>query len=395
MARPASVMKQGFYPAPAEAIAGILRHLKRPPPGPGHVRVLDPCAGEGAALHQLGEGLGAALYAIELNTLRADRIRQAYPEVNLLGPCSYAGTRFTYHSWGLVYCNPPFDDEFGGGQREEEAFVRRAVDAVAFNGILVLVCPLAQVYGKRRMCETLDMYFRDIEVFLFPDSCRRFGECVVIGKRRRSFLAPSEFSKDGTLFKRTVSKGSYDLPWDTLPRLGEPGYDVYDWGGKPNPLSRREVVSTWEVPLTEAPRTFEKVALTQEEVIHAVEHSPLYARLRGRELRPIGRPPLSLNKGHTSLVLLTGLLDGYVPSEPPHVVRGYCAKVERLARRESHDTPGGTHVEKEVYAEVPNPIVRAVWADGTIRTFSEKPQAQEEQKPSGIVLIEDNVLDDD
>jgi hypothetical protein len=44
--------KQGFYPAPPAAIAGILRHLNIPdrPPGskfkPEDLSVLDPCAGE-------------------------------------------------------------------------------------------------------------------------------------------------------------------------------------------------------------------------------------------------------------------------------------------------------------------------------------------------------------
>jgi hypothetical protein len=60
MARLASVMKQGFHPAPPEAIAGILRHLKIPDPPPDpkkgeDINILDPCAGEGKAPVQLAD----------------------------------------------------------------------------------------------------------------------------------------------------------------------------------------------------------------------------------------------------------------------------------------------------------------------------------------------------
>jgi hypothetical protein len=66
LARIASVVKQGFYPAPPAAIAGILRHLKVPDPPPDSkfkredINVLDPCAGEGKALVQFAEGLGVS-----------------------------------------------------------------------------------------------------------------------------------------------------------------------------------------------------------------------------------------------------------------------------------------------------------------------------------------------
>ena len=89
--------KQGFYPAPPEAIAGILKHLRRPVvPDPrfkvDDVNILDPCAGEAKALAQLAEGLGVSkdhVFAIELNASRAARIATAYPDVRLLGPCSF------------------------------------------------------------------------------------------------------------------------------------------------------------------------------------------------------------------------------------------------------------------------------------------------------------------
>jgi hypothetical protein len=115
--------------------------------------------------------------------------------------------------------------------------------------------------------------------------------------------------------------------------------------------------------------------LTEQELAR----SPLYESLRRRAVSPLKRPPLSLNKGHTRFLLLTGMLDGYVPSDPPHVVRGYTGKAEKLHRTESYETPSGDTVHKQVFSKSPMPIVRAVWPDGTIRTFSDQVGSDEAQ----------------
>ena len=123
----------GLLPCAPSSIAGILRHLKIPDPPPDQklksedINDLDPCAGQAQALVQLAEGLGSFskdhVFAIELNASRAARIAEAYPEVRLLGPCSFEATRITRHSFSLVYLNPPFDDQFGSSGREEVALM--------------------------------------------------------------------------------------------------------------------------------------------------------------------------------------------------------------------------------------------------------------------------------
>ena len=93
-------IKQGYFPAPPEAIAGILRHLKIPDPPPDakftreDVNILDPCAGESKALVQIAEGLGVSgghVFAIELNASRSARIvgRPGESGTPYLKPVSY------------------------------------------------------------------------------------------------------------------------------------------------------------------------------------------------------------------------------------------------------------------------------------------------------------------
>ena len=379
MARMASVVKQGFYPAPPAAIAGILRHLTIPDPPPDQkskaedINVLDPCAGEAKALVQLTEGLGVSkdhVFAIELNASRAVRIAEAYPDIRLLGPCSFEATRITRNSFSMLYLNPPFDDEFGGGGREEVAFLRQAIDLLVTGGILVLVCPVHQVFGRWALCDQVDTWFERIDLYLFPDTCRKYNECVIFGHRRKTPLTDELIREQGVLTTRGIRRCSA-APIAKLARLGEPQFSRWRYA-EPDSGSRKANLDTWELPFSIAPKRFQKTALTEEELERELARSPLYDTLRQRVLSPLKRPPLSLNKGHTSLLLMTGMLDGYVPSTPPHVVRGLTCKVEKLHRTESYETPNGDAVTKQVFSESPIPIVRAVWPDGIIRTFSDQ-----------------------
>src|SRR5689334_8608123 len=71
--RLAGQKRSGFYAIPPEAVGDVARRLK--PPAAKPFSVLDPCAGKGAAVKQLGGLLGANegwLHAIELDEGRAE-----------------------------------------------------------------------------------------------------------------------------------------------------------------------------------------------------------------------------------------------------------------------------------------------------------------------------------
>lgn len=58
--RLAAQAKMGYYPTPPSVISLISEMLVIN--GKGNIRILDPCAGEGTALNQIGEILGAETY---------------------------------------------------------------------------------------------------------------------------------------------------------------------------------------------------------------------------------------------------------------------------------------------------------------------------------------------
>src|SRR4051812_2629142 len=115
--------------------------------------------GEGKALHQIARHLGVAeerTYAVELDAERSDRVRELMPEAKVLGPASYMATKISPGSFGLVYCNPPFDWEMGGGKRQELSFAEEATRQLKVGGILALVLPMTAIENNERFQNYLD-----------------------------------------------------------------------------------------------------------------------------------------------------------------------------------------------------------------------------------------------
>ncbi|MGB4873568.1 MAG: DUF6094 domain-containing protein, partial [Candidatus Promineifilaceae bacterium] len=67
MTRLANIEKAGYFPLPVPVTDLLLSHIAAPHGG----RLLDPCAGEGAALVALAAGLGLDPYGVELHEDRA------------------------------------------------------------------------------------------------------------------------------------------------------------------------------------------------------------------------------------------------------------------------------------------------------------------------------------
>src|SRR6266849_1185554 len=130
----------GFYPVANEALGLLARAFRVE----GETAILDPCAGEGAAIHCLGEALGvpqARTYAVELAENRAATLGENLPEAKRLGPASFMGTHVSPNSFGLAWVNPPFQDEIGGGKRVEYSFLTRATQLLVKGGVMAFLMP--------------------------------------------------------------------------------------------------------------------------------------------------------------------------------------------------------------------------------------------------------------
>lgn len=357
--RIAAQAKLGFYPIHPTVVDAICSHLEPPQArtdpetgeliSPPEFSILDPCAGEGLAIRRIALNLGVPehrVFGVELDAGRGEKVRENLPQARVLAPASFLATQINVKSFGLVYANPPFDDELGGGRREEHTFAIEATRLLKPGGILVLVMPLTAIGKNDKFKEYLDAQYEDEMLYVFPDDpeIRRFREVVYIGRRRREPLPSGEVGllRKGGL--KEVVIGSDDR--------------------------------AWRIPGSKSPNTFKKVDFTDEELFASIDRSPLQRLLAVNESRRKLRPPLSLSGGHVALQLASGRCNGavYPDDEPPHVVRGSSRKAEvRQKPKVTKDPETGVTTVKTVVSEAIRLDVRTIDSAGRIQTFVDAP----------------------
>jgi uncharacterized methyltransferase DUF6094 len=333
--RLAAQMKGGFYPAHRQAIAHAATFL-RPPERQPFV-MLDPTAGEGAAIRQLGELLGCSsnmTYAIELDESRAETIHTILPDAHVLAPASFFGCRASFNSFCVIWLNPPFDDSYGG-HRVEQQFLTTATDWLMPGGVMAFVCPedvVDEYSDARRHFAT---YYEKCQILPFPEEHRHFSEVIVFGRKRTKPQAET--------WDRQSSWESIQVP---------PGF-VYD------------------IPPGTGPRIFQKFEPTEPELQRMLARSPLRSQLTVVPEAPLPSPPLALGIGHVALLLASGQLDGVVhpAGQSPHVVRGTSRKREFIADVTETENPDGSTSTKTTISERIELVVRTVDLTGNIQTF--------------------------
>lgn len=380
--RLAAQAKMGFYPIADECARLIAGHLALNAKRPEDVHILDPCCGEGLAAKTISEAIRLRpenVHLVELHHERVETARRNLPHAKVVGPAGYLGTRVTPHSFGFIYLNPPFDDEIGGGGREELAFLRRALIQLAPNGVLCLVMPFNKLkhYGAITF---LDCEFEQTRVYTLPAEHRKFGECVTFAVKRKVPLPAHSLSSFGELTNNRIGM----VREDQLPVIGDRwhGFTPRRWEVEGAPLEADLAVYT--IPHTYRPRVFQKNTMTDMEIFEFLRASPLNSLLKSSPEFVPDRPPLPPGRGHVSMLLSSGMLDGVVPAgEDTHVVRGSTRKGKTLNVQASDVTEkdDGTVTVKAVWSEYQDLTIRVVTKDGAIRTYSTSSEEQEGGDP--------------
>lgn len=336
MARLEAQAKMQFYPTPPLAMEAILDRLRLYPGEEGErYPIFDPCAGEGAAIKQLAEGLGIPqpdLHLVELNDARGEKCRELLPEARILAPATLFGCTVRASCFSLVYCNPPFDDAVGGG-RLERRFLDAAQYALAPKGVLVFVAP-EKVYREDWFSYTILTYFNNFAAFPFPAPVRKYNETVFLAEKRGSAADPKKRRMEETFALR--------------------GH-------------------TYEVRPADGPgKRFTKTWPTDDEIITALGNSTLNRMLEPPKPFTLESPPMQLGTGHLALLLASGYLDGVVrpEGERPHVVRGVARKTEVLTETKSDQVSMKERKTVDIFTERIDLVVRAIDETGTISTFS-------------------------
>lgn len=216
--RIAGIEKMGYYPTPPVTLTHLTR-LLRASPG-SHLRLLDPCAGEGEALAAVTEGLreqGAQpeSYGVELSTERAVKVAQVLDHTLCADWWDVTTRR---RSYALLWLNPPYDwsrpepveGEVGQGeskrQRMEYRFLQATIDKLAPGGVLVYLVPRA-ILGDQKAMRLLAAHCEKLNVWRLPDGeYERFRQVVCLGVRRAKPIV------DGETAARLHRYGGEELP---------------------------------------------------------------------------------------------------------------------------------------------------------------------------------------
>ena len=230
-------LKMGYYPLP-EAEGVKLRSLLS---FVGPASVIDPCVGQGTALHLVTSDAQVRRYGVELDAERA-RIASTNGIETIQGNAFDAIAR--PESFSLLYLNPPYDSEIGSiaNRRMEAVFLEHTYRWLAMEGVLILVIPFERLHdcagilashftqlAVLRMTDEESVKYRQIAVLGLRRDVR--GAAVENNKRQLlsvglygSFLGTARVAarRVPTLFRSSVWRGGAELSRPSLRLVGRP-----------------------------------------------------------------------------------------------------------------------------------------------------------------------------
>lgn len=205
-------IKDGYFPTDEGTLEGILKLLEPVEPGEnnghGHdeIRALDPTCGEGTALAEIAHymansqsDIAVKSHGVELSPERGLHSRGILDEVIIsdLTQC-----RVVPNQYSLMLLNPPYGDRISdkggtgglpGGKagRIEHDLIRRALPALAPDGVLFLIIP--DYSFSKEMIYYLLGRFIDVEVFTAATD--KYKQWVFCGRKRgrATMVSQSQF----------------------------------------------------------------------------------------------------------------------------------------------------------------------------------------------------------
>ena len=302
--------KMGYYPTPESVTPIIARYLKRQ--REGLVRILDPCAGAGAAVEQIGDALKAETYGIEVDHERGRRARE------ILTKClvtDYQNTRISHGAFSLLWLNPPYDwaardNDIEMSERYEKTFLRDCVQYLCPRGVLVYLIPQRRL--DTRIAGMLSYRFEQISVYRFPeDAYKAFRQVVIFGVLK---IMPEQ---DDAVAEHLKNCGSFLAEAPYLPETPPKVYDV--------PLS--PVLSTG------MGFVFRSMDIVPEELEEEIKRYGVFDQIQNmttplRMTEKI-KPIMPLRHGHLAQILACGLMNGVVwdtEKQNPLLIKGTTKK---------------------------------------------------------------------
>lgn len=339
-------IKNGYFPTDEVTLSRILGALDI---GASHVRVLDPCCGEGVALaevkHHLTEcGASVSGFGVEFD---AERAWHAKGLLDRVVHADVADVFVTARSVGLLFLNPPYGnvvtDKAGTGDRAkgdrlEKQFLRRTMGWIQFGGVMVLIVPYYVM--DTEFASLIARNFERVEVFMAPE--QQFKQCVILGVKRRSD------TPDPALVKRLELAGGESLP----PALPE------QWSDEPYlvPQASEDASFVFNAIRLDAAQ----LEVELDRMANATlwpQFEPMFSALA----RPHRRPLRDLSRWHLALALAAGQISGVVESNDGRtlLIKGDTFKEKSLSTEYAENKDGSVQ-ETRIATDIFVPVIRGI-----------------------------------
>lgn len=321
-------IKLGYYPTDPANIDLMLRGITFP--DGMTTNLLDPCCGCGKALRQLAQGNNCYTYGVELDESRAE---EAQTRLHRVGFGSFFHSTVSHEAFHLLFLNPPYLsvlNENGGKSRHEKRFLIESIHCLMVAGLLIYVIPYYRLTPD--ICRVLTDNFDDLTVWRFTDAeFQRFRQVAVMGIRKRKATEPGD----------TLRLERYAVSPDTIPSLPEMPEGRYT-------LPERAV----EVS------TFKGEIFNERELEQQLRRSDSFEQMMTRSELDSGvkHPLLPLSIGQIGLIGGSGMINGLIKCEHPHIIKGRIVKVVHTENEEKF-TAEGKHMGTEVREVVTNKMI--------------------------------------
>jgi len=305
-------VKMGYYPTDLEHISHIARGIEFPE-GVA-TNLFDPCCGCGLALRALADGNNCYAYGVELDRHRAE---EAQTRLHRVGYGSYYHSRISNEAFHAMLLNPPYLSvmtEGGNNTRSEKRFLVDSICHLMYGGLLIYIIPFHRLSAD--ICRVLCDNFDDLTMWKFAsDEFRRFKQVAIMGIRRKR--------QDGSALVADLA--SLVLEPNNLRELSD-----LPEGRYPLPATAKKV------------DLFKGAEFNVVELAEQMKRSTSFTRLfeKNKLDSEIKRPLLPLNIGQVGLIGGSGLINGLVECDTPHIIKGRIVKENRTSTEENHNSRG-------------------------------------------------------
>jgi len=334
-------VRLGHYPTDLTHVGYIARSIVFP--ANTTVNLLDPCCGTGAALQRLALGSDSRCYGIELDDHRAE---QAQQQLYRVGFGSFFGSNISPGAFHAVFLNPPYLSvlsESGSRSRDEKRFLIESIPLLMLGGLMVYIVPYYRL--TEDLCRIICDNFEQVRIHRFLDAeFKQFKQVAVMGIRRRR-----TDSEEETAALYTAAEHPETLP--TADQLLPSCYEL--------PSASRKV------------ETFRGAVFNEEELARQLEKSTGFDRLfaKSRLDSEPKRPPLPLSIGQVGLIGGSGLMNGLMECEYPHIIKGRIVKEKHTVTDENRG-PNGRLLSTEIRETISNRMIFNILTPSGFRSLT-------------------------